>query len=115
METEQVYVVNITPEAEEYYKKLLAYLYTTHSEGSASDKSEEILLMAMSLNKMPYRGRDEQLLAYLGKGHKYLVYPITSRNTVKIIYFIDESSRNVYVTDFFPTMKDAEEIVGRNQ
>ena len=115
METGQTYVVEITPEAEQYYQDLLEHLYTTHSEESAFVKSEEILLMAISLEKMPNRGSDEPLLSYLEKGHKYLVYPVTSRKTVKIIYFVEEQTKKVFVTDFFPTEKNPAQLAERNR
>ena len=85
---------------------LLEHLYTTHTIESAAKKSEEILDMAMSLDQQPYRGSQELLLEHLGKNHKYLVYKITSRKTVKIIYFIEESVKTVFVTGFFGTAMD---------
>ncbi|SNS77132.1 hypothetical protein SAMN05421640_1171 [Ekhidna lutea] len=115
MEEESSYVVDITPEGETYYYDLLKYLYSTHSEESADRKSDEILDMALSLDKMPNRGSDEDKLAFLGVGHKYLLYEVTTRKTIKIIYFIDNSAKMVYVTDFFPTEMDDSRIEERNQ
>jgi hypothetical protein len=45
----------------------------------------------------------EESLAYLNKAHQFLVFQVTSRKTVKLIYFVDEDNSTVYVTDFFPT------------
>ncbi|MEM9894731.1 MAG: hypothetical protein AAF789_00050 [Bacteroidota bacterium] len=71
--------------------------------------------MALSLDRMPARGKDEDRLAFLGMGHKYLLYEVTSRKSIKIIYFIDEPKKIVFVTDFFPTEMDDSRIEKRNQ
>ncbi|MEM9337343.1 MAG: hypothetical protein AAGA66_01340 [Bacteroidota bacterium] len=115
MEEAPGFVVAITPEGEGYYYDLLRYLYSTHSKESADRKSNEILNMALSLDKMPNRGRNEDKLAFLGVGHKYLLYEVTSQKTVKIIYFVVSSKKMVYVTDFFPTEMDDSRIEERNQ
>ncbi|MEQ9467633.1 MAG: hypothetical protein RLN88_09485 [Ekhidna sp.] len=115
MEEESGYLVDITSEAEIYYYDLLKYLYSTHSVESADRKSDEILDMALSLDKMSGRGRNEDKLAFLGLGHKYLLYELTSRKKVKIIYFILESEKKVFVTDFFPTEMNDSSIEERNK
>lgn len=103
MEEQESYLVEITPEAEQYYLNLLSHLYQTHSSESADEKSAEILDLALSLSDFPNRGRKEDELEYLGKEHQFLVYSLTNRKTVKIIYFIEELAKKVYVTDFFAT------------
>lgn len=115
MEGKTSYLVEITPEAELYYFDLLEYLYKTHTPESASNKADEILGMAMSLDQNPKRGSDERRLAFLDKGHRFLLYKITSRKQVKIIYFVDELNKTVYVTDFFPTKMDDKRISKRGK
>lgn len=115
MEAEKSYLVEITPEAESYYLDLLVHLYETHSQRSANRKSEEILLMAMSLSQQPYRGKEEKALSKTGFTHRFLVYPITKRNTVKIIYTISEDQSKVFVTDFFPCQMNQDKIKDRNK
>lgn len=114
MEEEKRYLVEITPEAEAYYLNLSQHLLQNHSLASASRKIDEILVMALSLEYLPSRGREVDELTFLGTGHKYLLYQITKRKAVRIIYFIDEEQAIVYVTDFFPTEMDPESISGRN-
>lgn len=97
-----------------YYYELLEELYKTHSDKSANRKSSEILEMAMSLNNNPFQGNKEDILAYLNKEHRYLVYHITKRKTVKIIYFVDEVCEKIYVTDFFPTANHQNKIKKKN-
>jgi len=115
VEEQTSYLVEITPEAEHYYFNLLEYLYKTHTSERASNKSDEILDMAMSLVKNPHRGSRERRLDFLGKEHRFLLYEITSRKQVKIIYFIDEPDKTVYVTDFFGTELDDRKISKRNK
>ena len=112
MEKPQHFIVEITPQAEQHYWELLLYLYQTHSVDSAEHKSDEILNLALSLDNNPYRGRIENQLEYLNKSHRFLVYFITNRKTVKIIYFVENNI--VYVTDFFTTEMDPDRIKKRN-
>jgi len=109
------FLVEITPEAELYYLNLLEYLFKTHTSSSASDKADEIMGMVMSLDKSPHRGSIESRLEFLGKGHRFLLYKITSRKQVKIIYFVDEPGMTVYVTDFFGTEMYEGKIGKRNK
>lgn len=106
MEESPRYIVKISPEAERYYIELFSYLFQTHITKSAQRKSKEILELAQSLSYTPNKGRLEEALSYLGENHQFIVYPITHRKTVKIIYFVDEDTETVYVTDFFPTEMD---------
>ena len=106
MEEQKGYIVKITSKAEQYYWDLLAHLYETHSIESANKKSDDILKLAMSLKDNPERGCLEEDLAHYEKGFRALIYHVTKRNTIKIIYFIDEAKKTVYVTDFFPTRQD---------
>jgi len=114
LEKSSSYLVEITPEAEQYYLELLSYLYQTHSSKSANKKSEYILDLAMSLDENPNRGSREEDLEYLGKEHQFLIYPITKRKTVKVIYFVEEDIKTVYVTDFFPTEMNPSKLKDRN-
>ncbi len=115
MEKGSGYIVEITPEAEIYFLQLLKYLYQTHSENSAERKADEILNIAMSLDKNPYRGRLEDKLIFLHNSHRFLLYQYTSRKSIKIVYFIHESSNKVYVTDFFGTKMSDEKIADRSK
>jgi plasmid stabilization system protein ParE len=114
VETGQDFTIEITPEAEGYFLQAVEYLYTTHTPAQAAKKSEEILEMAMSLNRLPKRGSIEEKLIFLNKAHRYLVYHVTSRKTIKIIYFIDEAAMKVYITDFFGTEMNDDRIAERS-
>ena len=69
MEEEQGYLIEITPEAEINYLHLLEHLYKTHTKENAERKADEILEMAMTLDKQVHRGRIEDKLRFLGKTH----------------------------------------------
>ncbi|MBN8578571.1 MAG: hypothetical protein J0L66_16630 [Cytophagales bacterium] len=79
METGKNFVVEITPEAEGYFLQAIEYLYQTHTQSQASNKSEELLEMAMSLSRLPRRGSIEPKLKFLNEEHRYLVYRVTGR------------------------------------
>lgn len=93
---------------------MLTDLYETHSIESANNKSDEIITLAMSLNVNPQRGKIEEDLASFNKEFRTLIYPITKRKTVKIIYFIDDLTNKVYVTDFFTTQMHPDKKKKRN-
>ncbi len=114
MEEQTRYLVEITSKAEQYYWNLLAHLYETHSVESANKKSDDIIKLAMSLEDNPERGRLEEELARYDKEFRALIYHVTKRNTIKIIYFIDEVKKTVYVTDFFPTRQDPKKKTKRS-
>ena len=115
MEEKPSYTVEITPEAELHYLNLLEHLSSTHTPASALKKADEILDMAMSLDKNPRRGSKEPKLGFLGSEHRFLLYKVTSRRQVKIIYFVDEPNLTGYVTDFFGTEMDGDKIAQRSQ
>ncbi len=115
MESSISYLVEITPEAEQYFEDLLSFLYQTHSLLSADKKSLEILTMAQSLSQNPTRGRVEDALTYLKKGHRYLIYSLSNRKTIKILYFVNEVNNTVFITDFFPNEMNPVKILGRDK
>lgn len=111
MERGQGYTVAITPVAENYYRDVLEYFYKHHSEGSADRKSAELLEMAIGLEMNPFLGRIEEKLSSFGRKHRYILYFYTKRKAIKIIYFINEQEKTVYITDFFPCENDEGKII----
>ena len=115
MEEATNYKVEITAEAEHFYVDILTYFYKHHSEQRADRKSAELLDLAISLETDPQRGTIEETLKPLTKNHKFLLYYYTHRKAIKIIYFIDELKKIVYVTDFFPCQMDDKKISRRTK
>jgi len=114
LEKEQKYTVEITPEAKFYYFELLEYLYKTHSPEKADLKSNEIMNLVYTLDRNPFRGRIESKLDFLEIEHRFILYKITNRKEVKIIYAINENQKKVVVTDFLGTEMDDKKIEKRN-
>jgi plasmid stabilization system protein ParE len=115
LEGKKSYLVEITSEAEFYFLDLIAHLFTTHNQERALQKAEKILDLAMSLKENPFRGTMEPRLVSLGKKHRFLLYEITNRKQVKIIFFVDENKSIVYITDFFSTEMEDKKIVKRTR
>ena len=113
MEREASYTVEITAEAEIFYYEVLEYFYKHHSESSADRKSQELIDKAVALKDNPLIGRIEENLKFLGKEHRYLLYFYTRIKAIKIIYFVNESSKKVYITDFFPCESNESRISTR--
>lgn len=115
MEKTTEYTVEITRSAKLYYFEILDQFYENSSIESASRKADELYEKAFTLNVFPERGQIEENLKDLPQSHRYILYHATSRQTVKIIYFIDQKNTMVYVTDFFPTAMDNERLMKRNK
>ncbi len=115
MESSVSYFVEITPEAENFFLDVLSYLYQAHTLESADEKSLEILELGQSLSQNPYRGRIVDELKYLHKEHRYLIYKLTKQKGVKIIYFVSEGRKTVYITDFSPSKMHPERIKNRSE
>lgn len=114
-EEEGQYEVVITSSAEIYFYELAEYLYEHMSLERAEKVTREINEMALSLCSLYDRGSREKKLGRRKKTYRYILYQRTSRASVKIIYYVDEKNRTVYITDFFPTEKDPKKISGRNR
>ena len=113
-ETSQFEVV-ITSSAEIHFYELTEYLY----EHMAPDRAEEVATQlseaALSLDHLYHRGNREERLVGRKNDYRYILFSRTARATVKIIYYVNEKTKTVYVTDFFPTEKDPKKMARRNE
>ena len=109
------YEVVITSSAEIHFYELAEYLYEHMSIDRAEEVAQGLSEMAISLDLLYHRGSVEIKLARRKKAYRYILFKRTPRAGVKIIYYVDEKSRTVYVTDFFPTEKDPKKIAARNK
>ena len=109
------YEVVITSVAELHFYELAEYLYENMSLERAEEVTRKLNEMALSLDLLYHRGSEEKKLTRRKKSYRYILYKRTSRASVKIIYYVDEKNKTVYVTDFFPTEKDPKRIAGRNR
>ena len=109
------YEVVITSSAEFHFYELVEYLYEHLSLDRAEEATRELSEMTLGLDLLYHRGSPEKKLSQRKKSYRYLLYKRTSRATVKVLYYVDEKSKTVYVTDFFPTEKDPKKIASRNR
>jgi plasmid stabilization system protein ParE len=109
------YEVVITSAAEIHFYELAEYLYEHMSLDRAEEVTKELNEMVLSLDRLYHRGSLEQKLVRRNKEYRYLLFKRTAKATVKIIYYVDEKDKMVYVTDFFPTEKDPKKIAKRNR
>jgi len=112
---ESKYKVIITDPAEVSFYEILEYLYDNYPLDRAEQIANELRDTAKKLYYQSDRGTPEGKLSHRPQGYRYILYKRTSRASIKVIYYIDQSSSTVYVTDFFPTEKDDTEISKRNR
>lgn len=110
------YEVVITKTAEVYYYEAVEYIYEHHSIDRAEKLATELKELPWQLDTYPSRGSKETRLKNSdGRIFRYLLFNRTPRADIKIIYFVDEGTKIVYVTDFFPTEMDDSKITERNR
>lgn len=93
----------ITKSAELAYFDILEYVYDNHSLESANQIAVSLLDSPNILSNKPFLGTIELMLSSRKETYRYLLFQRTNQATIKIIYFVDENNRKIYVTDFFPT------------
>lgn len=108
------YQVRFTPSSRQHFYEILDHLYHIYPLDRAEQIADELEEKAQGLNYLPGRGRNEDWLSGRKHEYRFILYQRTKRADIKIIYYIDEKSRIVYVTDFFPTEMDAGQIADRN-
>jgi plasmid stabilization system protein ParE len=107
------YKVIITQLAEVSFYQLLDYFFEHYSLERAEELADELHAKVKDLHYSPQRGSLEPGLLHLNRNHRFILYQRTSRAEIKIIYYIDQDQKTVYVTDFFPTEKDNRRIKDR--
>ena len=112
---DNLYEVIVTGPAEESFYNILNYLYKHYNSEKAGEIAGELRDITETLNHQPGRGTYEPRLSHFGKSHRFILFKRTSRADIKVIYYIDDASKTVYVTDFFPTEMDDTQISERNR
>lgn len=103
MAQEQEYRLIITLSGEKAYFEVLDYAFEHHSIERANEIAVGLLEFPNVLKIQPYSGTLEVLLSNRTEEYRFLVYKRSKSATVKIIYYVDELTKSVYITDFFPT------------
>jgi len=109
------YLVIITDPAEISFYEILDYLYDNYPHERAEKIANELRDMANRLHYHPERGTQEGKLSHRSNGYRYILYKRTSRTDIKVIYYIDQATFTVYITDFFPTEKNNVKLSKHNE
>lgn len=96
------YEIVITESASNAYFQLLDYLYEHYTEERADEIALELIETPQLLKKFPRRGKIEPLLIRKQE-YRFILYKRTRQATVKIIYYVNDMYKRIYITDFFPT------------
>jgi len=99
--------VEITRWAKFCLKSIYVYYSEEASEEKAREITNSIVEKALSLDQMPNRGREDEELRVLGKGHRYII-----ERHYRIIYRVEKEK--VYVTDIFSNRQNPASKKERN-
>jgi hypothetical protein len=109
------YRVVVTRKAEVYFYELAEFMY----KNMTLDRAEEIITenqkAVLSLSNFYHRGTMEKNLNEEDQEFRFLLVKRTPRAQIKVIYFIDQYAKTVFITDFFPTEKDPKQLAGRSK
>ncbi len=112
---EDKYKVIITDPAGIGFYELLDYLYDNYPIDRAEELANALRDMTESLHKQPKRGALEPRLIDRGKEYRFILFKRVPRAEIKIMYYMDDDKKVVYVTDFFPTELNDQKISDRNK
>lgn len=102
MDEEQDYEIVITSTAERAYFEVLDYVFEHHPPNRANKIALELVEHPQILKKFPKMGKTEPNLVQRTENYRFILYERTAQTTVKIIYYMDEQTKTVYLTDFSP-------------
>jgi mRNA-degrading endonuclease RelE of RelBE toxin-antitoxin system len=113
-EKESEFEVIITKPAEINFYSVLEYFYEHYSFERAEEISDELRDKVKELHFSPEKGSIELSLKERNNKYRFILFRRTKIKDIKIIYFVDISSKKVFVTDFFPCEMDYQKIPKRN-
>ncbi len=115
MEKEEAaqYKIVVTRKAEVYFYELAEFMYKNMTTGRAEEIIMELQKTVLSLSSLFLRGSIEKNLKGEGQEFRFLLLKRTPRAQIKVVYYVDELSKTVFVTDFFPTEKDPKQLKER--
>ncbi|MEQ8416837.1 MAG: hypothetical protein RIB71_20310 [Imperialibacter sp.] len=109
-EEEERYEVIITSPVELAFYEVLEYLFDNYTFDRAEQVAHSLRNLAKSLSLLPKRGTIESRLSHRANQYRFILFRRSPRADIKVIYYIEERERKVYVTDFFPTENDDSQI-----
>ena len=108
------YEVIITKPAEIHFYEVVEFLYDKYSLERAEQLADQLRDKTQSLCKHPKRGALEWRLESRENEYRFILFNRISRADIKIIYYVDDTTKKVFVVDFFPTEMDDKRIALRN-
>ena len=115
MVEQQCFKIEITYPAEKrFQEEILAYLVENFSLERASEIVDNITASVASLSTIPERGSLEPVLKEYPQQFRFILHKETRNFEIKIIYYVNQSIRKIYVTDFFPVLMYPEKLKKRN-
>lgn len=114
VEKERYQVVITKPAQRRYEQQILSYLLEHFSPERSLQIDQTIQSILASLINTPHRGSIENRLEHFDQTFRFLLHQETRNFEIKIIYFVQEDLRTVYVTDFFPTSMHPNKIRNRS-
>lgn len=102
------------PAQKRYQYEILSYLLENFSLERSIEIDDNITKTLSSLSTFPERGKDEKYLEKHPYRFKFILHKETRNLEIKIIYYISEDQRKVYITDFFPVKMNPESLKVRS-
>lgn len=96
-------VIIASPAQRRYQEDILEYLITNFSVERVYEIDEAIFKTVSSLEENPSRGTLEKELSHREEQFRFILHKESRIFEIKIIFYIMEESRTVFITDFFPT------------
>jgi hypothetical protein len=106
MDQQKGYKIIITSWAEKAYFEVLDYVFEHHPNKRANEIALELLEYPNILADFPLLGTVEPALEHRAENYRFIIYERTTQTTVKIIYYVDDAQKSIYLTDFFPCEMD---------
>lgn len=110
VEEENYRIVVTSPAQTRYQKTILTYLIKHFSLERAYEIDNAITNKLDLLKLNPGRGALEKYLMGLEKEFRFILHKETRNFEIKIIYFVQEENKTVFVTDFFPSMMNPKKM-----
>ncbi len=111
MDSEQKeYQIEITNTAEKGFFEVLEYAARYYSEERVLEIAEQLRELPFTLVSHPYIGSVEEHINTRNKEYRYILYKRTNQATIKVVYYINESSKTVMIMDFFPTEMHPDQV-----
>jgi len=115
MVEQQHYEIEIThPARKRYREEILNYILDNFSFERALKINDNITELVATLSTIPERGTLEQQLENYHQKFRFILHKETRNLEIKIIYYVNQSIKKVYVTDFFPVLMYPEKLKRRN-